>query len=151
MTPSAGLATQLLCEVFSSSFLSPLEDSDTCFKLEVEHLNLRRYLEMLKSSEFRDDLDVVSAVPSPKGKPLQVPSPKDAAMWQKSHRELSAREDCGLSAKDIFSRVELRFRRHRRRGAASGHLAVQPDELQPALGPQVQSRVSAARSWSYFT
>ena len=64
---ASGLATQLLCEVFSSSFLSPLEDTDTCFKLEVEHLNLRRYLEMLKSSEFRDDLDVVSAVPSPKG------------------------------------------------------------------------------------
>ena len=53
--------------MFSSSFLSPLEDTDTCFKLEVEHLNLRRYLEMLKSSEFRDDLDVVSAVPTPKG------------------------------------------------------------------------------------
>ena len=30
-----GLATQLLTEVFSSSFLTPLEETDICFKLEV--------------------------------------------------------------------------------------------------------------------
>jgi len=30
-----GLATQLLTEVFSSSFLTPLEETDTCFQLEV--------------------------------------------------------------------------------------------------------------------
>ena len=30
-----GLATQILCEIFSASFLSPLEEADTCFKLEV--------------------------------------------------------------------------------------------------------------------
>lgn len=62
-----GLATQLLTEVFSSSFLTPLEETDTCFKLQVHHLNLLRYLEMLKSAEFRDDLDVVSTVHTPKG------------------------------------------------------------------------------------
>ncbi|ESO09434.1 hypothetical protein HELRODRAFT_168417 [Helobdella robusta] len=62
-----GLATQLLTEVFSSSFLIPLEEIDTCFKLDVTHLNLSKYLEMLKSSEFRDDLDVVSALHTPKG------------------------------------------------------------------------------------
>jgi len=31
----SGLATQLLTEVFSSSFLTPLEETDTCFQLEV--------------------------------------------------------------------------------------------------------------------
>jgi hypothetical protein len=62
-----GLATQLLSEIFTSSFLTPLEESDTCFKLEVAHLSLVRYMEMLKSAEFRDDLDVVSAVHTPKG------------------------------------------------------------------------------------
>ena len=62
-----GLATQLLTEVFSSGFLTPLEQTDICFKLEVQHLNLVRYLEMLKSAEFRDDLDVVSTVHTPKG------------------------------------------------------------------------------------
>ena len=35
--------------------------------LQVHHLNLLRYLEMLKSAEFRDDLDVVSTVHTPKG------------------------------------------------------------------------------------
>ena len=31
----SGLATQLLTEVFSTGFLTPLEETDTCFKLEV--------------------------------------------------------------------------------------------------------------------
>jgi len=62
-----GLATQLLTEVFSTSFLTPLEETDTCFQLQVRHMNLIRYLEMLKSAEFRDDLDVVSTVHTPKG------------------------------------------------------------------------------------
>jgi len=30
-------------------------------------VNLMRYLEMLKSAEFRDDLDVVSTIHTPKG------------------------------------------------------------------------------------
>jgi len=62
-----GLATQILSEVFSTSFLTPLEETDICFKLQVEHLNLVRYMEMLKSAEFRDDLDIVSTVHTPKG------------------------------------------------------------------------------------
>ena len=35
--------------------------------IQVQHLHLGRYLEMLKSAEFRDDLDVVSTVHTPKG------------------------------------------------------------------------------------
>ncbi|KAK2155090.1 hypothetical protein LSH36_249g00040 [Paralvinella palmiformis] len=62
-----GLATQLLTEIFSSSFLTPLEDTDNCFKLQVEHMSLTRYIEMLKSAEFRDDLDIVNTVHTPKG------------------------------------------------------------------------------------
>jgi len=34
---------------------------------QVHHLSLMRYLEMLKSAEFRDDLDVVSTIHTPKG------------------------------------------------------------------------------------
>jgi len=34
---------------------------------QVHHVNLMRYLEMLKSAEFRDDLDVVSTIHTPKG------------------------------------------------------------------------------------
>ncbi|KAK2178211.1 hypothetical protein NP493_553g00000 [Ridgeia piscesae] len=62
-----GLASQLLAEVFSTAFLTPLEATDTCFRLEVQHLNLSRYIDMLKSAEFRDDLDVVSTIHTPKG------------------------------------------------------------------------------------
>ena len=41
--------------------------------IKVKHLNMTRYLEMLKSAEFRDDLDVVSAVHTPKGKYIHNP------------------------------------------------------------------------------
>ncbi|CAH1793364.1 unnamed protein product [Owenia fusiformis] len=62
-----GLTKQILSDVFSPSFLTPLEDTDTCFKLQVEHLDLKRYLKMLTAGEFRDDLDIVNAVHTPKG------------------------------------------------------------------------------------
>lgn len=32
-----GLATQFLTEVFSSNFLTPLEDTDTSFSLQVSY------------------------------------------------------------------------------------------------------------------
>ena len=37
---------------------------------QVQHISLLRYLEMLKSAEFRDDLDVVSTIHTPKGQCL---------------------------------------------------------------------------------
>ena len=37
------------------------------YSLQVQHLNLSRYVDMLKSAEFRDDLDVVSTIHTPKG------------------------------------------------------------------------------------
>lgn len=38
------------------------------FGSQVEHMSLTRYIEMLKSAEFRDDLDIVNTVHTPKGK-----------------------------------------------------------------------------------
>jgi hypothetical protein len=40
--------------------LTPLEDSDEFFSLEVNHLNLLKYSEMISHSEMRDDLDLVN-------------------------------------------------------------------------------------------
>ena len=54
-------------ELFSPGFLIPLEGTDTQFHLEVKHLNLRRYVGMLKSGEFHDDLDIVTEVHSTSG------------------------------------------------------------------------------------
>lgn len=62
-----GLACKKLRELFSPGFLIPLEGADTQFHLEVKHLNLRRYVGMLKSGEFHDDLDVVTEVHSTSG------------------------------------------------------------------------------------
>jgi len=47
-----GLATQLLTEVFSSSFLTPLEETDTCFQLEVIiTINLFKVLTLLEETD----------------------------------------------------------------------------------------------------
>uniref|UniRef100_T1J1W8 Uncharacterized protein n=1 Tax=Strigamia maritima TaxID=126957 RepID=T1J1W8_STRMM len=69
-----GLAGLTLSEIFSQDFLTPLEDVDTRFRLHVQHMNLFRYAEMLRTAEYRDDLDVVSTVHTPKGN-IQVHTP----------------------------------------------------------------------------
>jgi hypothetical protein len=40
-----GLATQLLTEVFSTGFLTPLEQTDICFKLEVSFVGIITIME----------------------------------------------------------------------------------------------------------
>lgn len=69
-----GLASVILCEIFSSSFLTPLEEADTTFRLEVEHINLSEYISMLASGEYREDLDSIDTVNTAKGK-IQIDSP----------------------------------------------------------------------------
>ncbi|XP_014679744.1 PREDICTED: uncharacterized protein LOC106819659, partial [Priapulus caudatus] len=69
-----GLASLILCEIFSTSFLTPLEDTDTTFRLEVQHLNLARYITMLRTADITDDLDTVETVNTAKGK-IQIDMP----------------------------------------------------------------------------
>ncbi|XP_064624711.1 uncharacterized protein LOC135486100 isoform X2 [Lineus longissimus] len=69
-----GLTCQIFSEIFSPTFLTPLEEIDKTFRLEVQHLNLSRYVHMLKSLELRDDLDVINAIHTPKGE-LDIMSP----------------------------------------------------------------------------
>ena len=52
-----GLAKVQLSESFSPSFLSPLEDSDESFHLDVEKLGLEDYIEAITGGEARHDLD----------------------------------------------------------------------------------------------
>lgn len=70
----AGLTALMLSEVFSQEFLIPLEESDVRFCLEVNQVSLHRYTEMLRITEARDDLDVISTVHTPKSN-VQLHSP----------------------------------------------------------------------------
>ncbi|XP_071133028.1 uncharacterized protein [Mytilus edulis] len=62
-----GLACKKLKDLFSEEFLIPLEGTDTHFQLEVQHLHLGRYVEMVKTGDFHDDLDIVTEVHSTSG------------------------------------------------------------------------------------
>ncbi|KAL3877445.1 hypothetical protein ACJMK2_035151 [Sinanodonta woodiana] len=62
-----GLASRMLSEIFSPSFLVPLEETDTHFQLQVNHLNLKKYVAMLNSTDFQDDLDLVTEIHTPQG------------------------------------------------------------------------------------
>ncbi|XP_076073157.1 uncharacterized protein LOC143044850 isoform X3 [Mytilus galloprovincialis] len=62
-----GLACKKLKDLFSDGFLIPLEGTDTHFQLEVQHLHLGRYVEMVKTGDFHDDLDIVTEVHSTSG------------------------------------------------------------------------------------
>ncbi|KAH9503986.1 hypothetical protein Btru_067491 [Bulinus truncatus] len=62
-----GLAAKKLKEIFASTFLVPLEETDNYFHLKVNHMNIKRYAEMLSSANFHDDLDMVVEVHTPEG------------------------------------------------------------------------------------
>jgi hypothetical protein len=54
------LTGYVLENLFGSGILTPLEETfEDSFNLEVDHLNLLKYSQMIANSEIRDDLDVV--------------------------------------------------------------------------------------------
>ena len=55
--------------------MTPLEDSDEFFSLEVNHLNLKKYSEMIANSTVRDDLDLISTNYSPKSGHIIIDMP----------------------------------------------------------------------------
>lgn len=57
-----GLTKTFLIKVFSPGFLCPLEETDTAFKLEVQHINLSSYMEMLASAEHSEELTTINTV-----------------------------------------------------------------------------------------
>ena len=54
------------------TYMEPLNRDSSAWCWQVQHLNLSRYIDMLKSAEFRDDLDVVSTIHTPKGRLLGI-------------------------------------------------------------------------------
>ncbi|XP_054716194.1 uncharacterized protein LOC129225725 [Uloborus diversus] len=70
----SGFAAQLLSEIFSIDFLTPLEESDTCYQLEAHGVSLTRYTEMLQSIAHQPQVDFTHVIHIPKGK-VHVHSP----------------------------------------------------------------------------
>eukprot|EP01117_Protostelium_nocturnum_P016860 TRINITY_DN6757_c0_g1_i2.p1 TRINITY_DN6757_c0_g1~~TRINITY_DN6757_c0_g1_i2.p1 ORF type:complete len:1125 (-),score=277.54 TRINITY_DN6757_c0_g1_i2:24-3398(-) len=54
------LASNLFGEIFGHGFLDPLEEADATFSIEVDHINAKKYLKMVTSASFRDDLEKVT-------------------------------------------------------------------------------------------
>nr|XP_045593779.1 uncharacterized protein LOC123755315 isoform X1 [Procambarus clarkii] len=69
-----GLASLMFTEIFSSDFLTPMEESDTSFQMEVHGVSLSRYTEMTRCMPDRPDLDEKLTVHTPRGN-IQVHSP----------------------------------------------------------------------------
>jgi hypothetical protein len=63
----SGLAAYILTQIFSPQFLVPLEDTDTCFQLEVDELTLGAFMKRLITVDFPDDLGSVSTIHTPRG------------------------------------------------------------------------------------
>jgi hypothetical protein len=61
-----GFTGSILEKVFSVGILTPLESTDKYFSIEVNHLNLSKYTEMIANSELRDDLDAYFIKYNPK-------------------------------------------------------------------------------------
>ncbi|CAF1136833.1 unnamed protein product [Rotaria magnacalcarata] len=57
-----GLTSKLLQELFCRDFLTPLEQTDAFYSLEVDQLTLSKYAQMIHSANIHDDLDVVTSV-----------------------------------------------------------------------------------------
>lgn len=66
----------VLENVFGSGFLTPLENTDAVFNLEVNHLTLSKYTSMIAEANLRDDLDLVYTRYSPKKNHLLIGLPK---------------------------------------------------------------------------
>ncbi|KAJ8317953.1 hypothetical protein KUTeg_003044 [Tegillarca granosa] len=79
------LACRKLVEVFTSNFLIPLEETDNLFELKVDHINLGRYVDMLRKGEFHDDLDLVTEVHTPAGEETVKAPHLDAEIFDPNH------------------------------------------------------------------
>ncbi|XP_076032256.1 uncharacterized protein LOC143020023 isoform X3 [Oratosquilla oratoria] len=70
----AGLASLIFTEIFSPDFLTPMEETDTSFQMEVHGVSLARYTEILRCLPDRSDLDEKLTVHTPRGN-IQIHAP----------------------------------------------------------------------------
>jgi len=61
-----GLTSHLYSITFFDQILTPLQEADTAFRLQLDNWNITGYLNMVMESNWHDDLDVAKAVHTPK-------------------------------------------------------------------------------------
>ena len=64
--------------IFGHGILTPLEDSHDIFNLDVDHLDLGKFAEMIASSEWKDELEDVQANYTPESSIVAVGLPSKA-------------------------------------------------------------------------
>lgn len=64
-------------DIFGEGILTPIEETDIYFSLDVNHLNLTRYTEMIAKAEPRDDLDSFRQDYKPESKFLNITEPRE--------------------------------------------------------------------------
>lgn len=62
--------------IFDRGILTPLEKSHDSFELQVNHLNLEKYTQMIAKSKLRDDLDEVMTVYRPESEGVSIAIPE---------------------------------------------------------------------------
>ncbi|KAL5018538.1 hypothetical protein ScPMuIL_004260 [Solemya velum] len=85
-----GLACKKLANLFSKEFLVPLEETDSHFKLGIEHLNLSRYSKMLSAADYHNNLDLVPEIQSDKGEIHVRPPVLDSDYFNPSNEVLNS-------------------------------------------------------------
>jgi len=71
------IAGKVLEEIFGTGILVPVEESDDYFNLEIKHLNLEKYAEMIANSKLNDDLDDLNTRYFPKSESLDIKIPEN--------------------------------------------------------------------------
>ncbi|XP_075230474.1 uncharacterized protein LOC142329675 isoform X3 [Lycorma delicatula] len=91
----ASLASLIYADIFSLDFLTPLDDSDTKFKLEPSpQVDLSRYTELVRAAELgAGNLDLLGPVYAPRGN-IQVYSPYlDVSAFNPRHKHLHSNKN----------------------------------------------------------
>lgn len=81
-------------KIFGTGFLIPIEKTDVFFRLDVNHLDLTKYTNMIAQSDLRDDLDLVMARYNPKSSHFVISMPQfDTSVFdaQNSHSSIDDR------------------------------------------------------------
>jgi hypothetical protein len=70
----------VLEKIFGTGILTPLEETDDCFNLSVNHLNLGKYSKMIQKSDLRDDLDAMDSNYNPSRNRIIVDMPSSLSI-----------------------------------------------------------------------
>ncbi len=90
-----GLACCLLADYFSRDFLTPLQELDVVFSLEVKDWTLRRYMDLITKSRTKEELDLAKLVYPRRGSTAGRVDPTSLTFPNYSVEDFNPRSDVG--------------------------------------------------------